>query len=49
MEMGYNTSAYFTAAFHRETGATPSEFRRQFRAVGKPTGENGHGDEIASG
>ncbi len=33
--VGYESAAHFTRAFRRETGLTPSEFRKQFRATGE--------------
>jgi AraC-like DNA-binding protein len=45
MDLGYSTSAYFTAVFHGETGTTPSEFRRQRRMTGKDVNHGGNGRE----
>jgi len=32
-ELGFSTSAYFTAVFHRVTGMTPTQFRRRAHAA----------------
>lgn len=32
MELGFNTSAYFTAVFRKRTGLTPTEYRREKKA-----------------
>ena len=46
-ELGFSTSAYFTALFHRVTGVTPTQFRRRSRAAAGKSGEdeNDAGDD----
>jgi AraC family transcriptional regulator len=43
MDLGFSTSAYFTAVFHRETGTTPSDFRRQLEEGREPSRGNDNG------
>ena len=32
-ELGYNEKSYFTRVFHKKTGTTPTEFRKQMQSV----------------
>jgi AraC-like DNA-binding protein len=47
MNLGFSTSAYFTAVFHRETGTTPTDFRRNIRQPQQPASDNGFEGEAA--
>jgi AraC-like DNA-binding protein len=40
-ELGFSTSAYFTAVFHRVTGMTPTQFRRRTQAAGNAAEDEG--------
>jgi AraC-like DNA-binding protein len=43
MDLGFSTSAYFTAVFHRETGTTPTDFRRHVHESQQPSAAPGNG------